>query len=269
MVPLFPPTTYVQTSRGPIKAIRLKVPVGIPTADGGLEIPNRVFVGGIPTETTELELETFFCDYGLVMDVRIVTDRITGESKGYGFVTFDENEDISKLLKTQTITMKGKKLRLRKAIRRNSSQFVDNSENSTSPNSITSSGSSHEKELSTKLNHLCVDENPSKSNPSNSEPVLLLRSQPAVESSTTSSHYASVPYSTNYQPMQPTFYPVTTSFPPVQQCTSSIPQQQQSYTQMQYFNQNGQIPQQINHPAYFIPIYPPQQPYGNYAYPLY
>lgn len=34
------------------------------------------------TQVTELELETFFCDYGLVKDVRIVTDRITGESKG-------------------------------------------------------------------------------------------------------------------------------------------------------------------------------------------
>ena len=32
------------------QAIHIKVPVGIPTPDGGLEIPNRVFLGGIPTE---------------------------------------------------------------------------------------------------------------------------------------------------------------------------------------------------------------------------
>jgi len=137
-------TTYIQTSRGPIKAIHIKVPVGIPTADGGLEIPNRVFLGGIPSETTELELETFFCDYGLVKDVRIVTDRITGDSKGYGFVTFDENEDISNLLSNDTIMMKGKKMRVRKAVRRNSSQFVNN-DGKSSPESASSGSSSSNK----------------------------------------------------------------------------------------------------------------------------
>jgi len=112
-----------QVMAGPIKAIHIQVPVGIPTPDGGLEIPNRVFLGGIPAETTELELELFFSDYGVVKDVRIVTDRVTGECKGYGFVTFDEAQDISSLVRRKSIMMKGKKLRVRKAIRRNGSQF--------------------------------------------------------------------------------------------------------------------------------------------------
>ena len=34
-------------------------------------------------QTTELELEVFFSDFGTVKDVRIVTDRKTGECKGY------------------------------------------------------------------------------------------------------------------------------------------------------------------------------------------
>ena len=33
-------------------------------------------------QTTELELELFFSDFGAVKDVRIVTDRVTGECKG-------------------------------------------------------------------------------------------------------------------------------------------------------------------------------------------
>ena len=33
-------------------------------------------------QTTELELEVFFSDFGTVKDVRIVTDRKTGECKG-------------------------------------------------------------------------------------------------------------------------------------------------------------------------------------------
>ena len=56
-------------------------------------------------------------------------------------MTFDENEDISKLLANDTIVMKGKKLRVRKAIRRNSSQFVNNdaSSDKASPGSTKSS----------------------------------------------------------------------------------------------------------------------------------
>lgn len=108
-----------------MKTFFVQAPVGIPTGDGGLEIPNRVFLGGIATETTELELENFFQVYGTIKDVRIVTDRYTGENKGYGFVTFDANEDINKLISKRTISMNGKKLRVRKAIRRNGSQFID------------------------------------------------------------------------------------------------------------------------------------------------
>jgi len=126
-------TTTVSTSHGPIKAIHIQVPVGIPTPDGGLEIPNRVFLGGIPMETTELELELFFSDFGSVKDVRIVTDRVTGECKGYGFVTFDEHEDVSTLFRKKTIIMKGRKLRVRKAVRRNGSQFTTDSSPETSP----------------------------------------------------------------------------------------------------------------------------------------
>lgn len=133
-------TTTISTAHGPIKAIHIQVPVGIPTPDGGLEIPNRVFLGGIPTETTELELEIFFSDFGVVKDVRIVTDRVTGECKGYGFVTFEEQEDIGGLLKKKSIMMKGKKLRVRKAIRRNGSQFHNSSDESSSPDHSPISG---------------------------------------------------------------------------------------------------------------------------------
>jgi len=260
MIPLKPTTTMVQTSRGPIKAIHIKVPVGIPTADGGLEIPNRVFLGGIHNETTELELETFFCDYGLVKDVRIVTDRITGESKGYGFVTFDENEDISKLLKNQTIIMKGKKLRVRKAIRRNSSQFVNNESNcSTSPDSTSSSGSG-----STSGSGISSKET---SNSGFTEPLFLFRTPNETYGN---SQQAPYPYINNVH--QSGFYtmPSTTMHQspyPMQsqaqyQHTSSQPihqgQQQQiahqSFPSMHIYP--GQYPQQSYQPTYFVPYNP-------------
>lgn len=87
------------------------------------ENPNKLFLGGIPSHATEKQLEDFFAQFGVVKDVRIVTDRITAECKGYGFVTFDDKEDIQHLVDRKTIRMAGKKIRIRKAIRRNSSQF--------------------------------------------------------------------------------------------------------------------------------------------------
>lgn len=57
----------------------------------GTLIPNRVFVGGIPSSTSEAELKEFFSAYGEVRDVKIIVDK-SGLSKGYGFVTFESAE---------------------------------------------------------------------------------------------------------------------------------------------------------------------------------
>jgi len=94
----------------------------IPT-DSDRDTPNKLFLGGIPTQATEKELEGFFSQFGKVKDVRIVTDRVTAECKGYGFVTFDENENIDALLEKKVVRMNGKKIRIRRAIRRHGSQF--------------------------------------------------------------------------------------------------------------------------------------------------
>jgi len=92
----------------------------------GQEIINRVFIGGLARDTSELELENFFSSFGEVVDVRIVCDRKTGLNKGYGFVTFNSTSARDELLKKGTIDYKGgRKLRLRKAVKKEASgQFV-------------------------------------------------------------------------------------------------------------------------------------------------
>nr|XP_047127596.1 cleavage stimulating factor 64-like [Hydra vulgaris] len=76
-------------------------------------------------QVTEKVLEDIFSRFGRVKDVRIVTDRITAECKGYGFVTFDESDNIENLLAMKNIEVNGKKIRVRKANRRSSTQFDD------------------------------------------------------------------------------------------------------------------------------------------------
>ncbi|XP_077555120.1 boule homolog, RNA binding protein isoform X8 [Haemaphysalis longicornis] len=66
-------------------------PAGLNAPRYGTMVPNRVFVGGIATTTTEAELQELFSLYGHVTNTKIIVDR-AGVSKGYGFVTFDTPE---------------------------------------------------------------------------------------------------------------------------------------------------------------------------------
>jgi len=52
----------------------------------------KLFVGGLSWGTSEESLKSAFEEFGYVEDVRIVKDRETGRSKGFGFVTFDNSE---------------------------------------------------------------------------------------------------------------------------------------------------------------------------------
>lgn len=46
----------------------------------------RIYVGGLPYSATEEDLENLFASAGQVKEVSIITDRYTGQAKGFGFV---------------------------------------------------------------------------------------------------------------------------------------------------------------------------------------
>lgn len=52
----------------------------------------KLFVGGLSWNTTDEGLRQVFEQFGNVDDVRIITDRETGRSRGFGFVTFSDAE---------------------------------------------------------------------------------------------------------------------------------------------------------------------------------
>ncbi|HEX8591165.1 MAG TPA: RNA-binding protein [Candidatus Paceibacterota bacterium] len=47
---------------------------------------SKLYVGGIPYRTTEDEMRTAFEEAGTVVSVSIISDRMTGRSRGFGFV---------------------------------------------------------------------------------------------------------------------------------------------------------------------------------------
>lgn len=53
---------------------------------------NRLFVGNLSFNTTEDGLRDAFETYGVVSDTKIITDRETGRSRGFGFVTLDTEQ---------------------------------------------------------------------------------------------------------------------------------------------------------------------------------
>eukprot|EP01012_Entosiphon_sulcatum_P013699 TRINITY_DN18896_c0_g1_i1.p1 TRINITY_DN18896_c0_g1~~TRINITY_DN18896_c0_g1_i1.p1 ORF type:complete len:434 (+),score=67.30 TRINITY_DN18896_c0_g1_i1:95-1396(+) len=70
--------------------------------------PATVFIGGISTRATEASLKQFLEQFGPVESIRIVIDRMTGKSKGYGFVQFQNKEDAEHLKQQQFVTFSGK-----------------------------------------------------------------------------------------------------------------------------------------------------------------
>ncbi|KAK2663373.1 hypothetical protein Ddye_001947 [Dipteronia dyeriana] len=56
---------------------------------------NKVFVGGLSYNTDESSLRAAFEKYGYVSEVRVILDRENGKSRGFGFVTYNSQEEAS------------------------------------------------------------------------------------------------------------------------------------------------------------------------------
>ena len=52
----------------------------------------KLYIGNISYSSTEEDLRMLFAEYGEVDSVRIITDRDTGRSKGFGFVEMGTDE---------------------------------------------------------------------------------------------------------------------------------------------------------------------------------
>ena len=58
----------------------------------------RLFVGNLPYSATDQELGDKFASVGTVVSAHVVTDRMSGRSKGFGFVEMGSEEDAQKAL---------------------------------------------------------------------------------------------------------------------------------------------------------------------------
>jgi RNA recognition motif-containing protein len=69
-----------------------------------------LYVGNIPWSTKEEDLQQFFSQFGEVEECRIITERSTGRSRGYGFVEVNEEQAAEIVEKANGVEIEGRKI---------------------------------------------------------------------------------------------------------------------------------------------------------------
>ncbi len=76
----------------------------------------KLFVGGLSWDTTDDGLRQAFQVHGEITEAKVITDRETGRSRGFGFVTFAEDENAkSAISKLDGSSLDGKTIKVNEA----------------------------------------------------------------------------------------------------------------------------------------------------------
>ncbi|KAK3266337.1 hypothetical protein CYMTET_25033 [Cymbomonas tetramitiformis] len=79
---------------------------------------HRIYIGNLPWRFDDYDLKDAFDEFGNVEDARVITDRETGRSRGFGFVTMAEEESMEKAISAlDGAECDGRQLRVNKAER--------------------------------------------------------------------------------------------------------------------------------------------------------
>ena len=71
----------------------------------------KLFVGGLPYTITSSQLEEIFSKFGKVTSCDVITDRYSGQSKGFGFVEMENDKEADEAIeKLHDTEMEGRKI---------------------------------------------------------------------------------------------------------------------------------------------------------------
>lgn len=80
----------------------------------------NIYVGNLAYNVTESELREAFAAYGEVASVNLITDKFSGQSKGFGFVEMPNNSEADAAIKGMNeSSFKGRNMRVNEARPRN------------------------------------------------------------------------------------------------------------------------------------------------------
>ncbi|EEB20465.1 RNA-binding protein squid, putative [Pediculus humanus corporis] len=76
--------------------------------------PGKIFIGGLTTDFTEEKIKEHFSQYGKITDVQWPFDRQKNQKRAYCFLTFENRDTVTELLKTPKQEVLGKELDVKK-----------------------------------------------------------------------------------------------------------------------------------------------------------
>ena len=76
----------------------------------------KLFVGGLSWDTTDDGLRQAFASYGEITEAKVITERDSGRSRGFGFVTFAQDDDAKTAIsKVDGTSLDGKTIKVNEA----------------------------------------------------------------------------------------------------------------------------------------------------------
>jgi RNA recognition motif-containing protein len=76
----------------------------------------NIYVGQLPYNTSEEELKSIFTEYGEVASLNLITDKFSGQSKGFGFIEMPNNAEADQAIKALNKSMlKGREIKVNQA----------------------------------------------------------------------------------------------------------------------------------------------------------
>ncbi|KAI3437509.1 uncharacterized protein J3R85_005273 [Psidium guajava] len=80
---------------------------------GGSNSSNRVYVGNLSWGVDDLALETLFSEQGRVLDAKVVYDRESGRSRGFGFVSYGSADEVNNAIESLNgVDLNGRSIRV-------------------------------------------------------------------------------------------------------------------------------------------------------------
>ncbi len=75
----------------------------------------KIYVGNLSYQTTSDDLQEAFSAYGNITELKLITDRETGRSKGFAFITFDDSSAIEAAVALNGTDLDGRQIKVSEA----------------------------------------------------------------------------------------------------------------------------------------------------------
>lgn len=76
----------------------------------------NMYIGNLPYNVSEEELREMFSEFGVVDSIKLITDKFSGQSKGFGFIEMSNNSEADQAIKALNKTnVKGRDIKVNQA----------------------------------------------------------------------------------------------------------------------------------------------------------